>query len=277
MTEQDRLLTLKKLILDKLNFDLGQYKESYLERRVNTRINLTHTGNLYEYIKLLEKDQAELMNLMDSLTVNVTEFFRNIETFETLEKDIIPKIINNNSSRDIIKVWSAGCSSGEELYTLTILFLEALGKSGKQYKLLVQGTDIDRKSLTRARIGRYRSEKVRSIRKDLLEKYFENDGTYYNVKPHVKKHVKINHLDLSSDFDKLSITYELILCRNVVIYFNKDVKQAIFMKFYNMLQKDGFLVLGKNESITGDALCYLENVNISERVYKKTLRGKITD
>ncbi len=263
--------TLRILIQKYKGFDISHYKDSYIERRLNTRMNLTKRNDLKSYIELLRNNPEEFNKLMDALTVNVTEFFRNNETFAALETDIVPKILQNKEtdSRDVIKVWSAGSSSGEETYTLAILFLEALRKSGKKYDLMVYGTDIDRKSIIKSKSGIYESNKVSGIRKDLLDRYFEEHGNEYRIKPFVKEHVKFSYLDLTSDFVQNLATYELILCRNVIIYFTLDVKMSLFMKFYQMLRKDGYLIIGKNEAITGKAVDHLENVNLSERIYKK--------
>ena len=211
---------------------------------------------------------------MDSLTVNVTEFFRNMETFEGLENEVIPKIIKEkeHDSRDIIKVWSAGCASGEETYSLTILFLEALRKSKKDYKLMVFGTDIDSKSLMKAKIGSYDKSKIGGIRPEVLEKYFVNVGSEYKIKPGVKQHIKFSSLDLNGNIEKNLITYDLIVCRNVVIYFKTEVKEVLFLKFCKMLRKNSYLVLGKNETIIGPAMQHLKNVNISERIYQKQIK-----
>jgi chemotaxis protein methyltransferase CheR len=234
-------------------------------------MNLTKRDDLKSYIELLRNNPEEFNKLIDALTVNVTEFFRNTETFAALETDIVPKILQNKEtdSRDIIKVWSAGSSSGEETYTLAILFLEALRKAGKKYDLMVYGTDIDRKSIIKSKSGIYESNKVSGIRKDLLDRYFEEHGNEYRIKPFVKEHVKFSYLDLTSDFVQNLATYELILCRNVTIFFTMDVKRSLFMKFCQMLRKDGYLITGKNEAITGKVVDYLENVNLSERIYKK--------
>jgi len=271
MIDNNSLNTLRILIQKCKGFDISQYKNSYIERRVNTRVNLTHRDDIKSYIELLRNNPEELNKLMDALTVNVTEFFRNTETFAALETDTIPKILQNKEtdSRAVIKVWSAGSSSGEETYSLAILFLEALRKSKKEYDLMIYGTDIDRKSMIQAKSGIYESNKVSRIRKDLLDRYFEEHGNEYRIKPFVKEHVNFSYLDLTSDFVKNLATYELILCRNVIIYFTLDVKRSLFMKFYQMLRKDGFLIIGKNEAITGKAVDYLETVNLSERIYKK--------
>ncbi len=271
MIDNNSFNALKILIQKYKSFDISQYKDSYIERRVNARMNLAKRNDLESYIELLRNNPEEFNKLMDGLTVNVTEFFRNTETFAALETDTIPKILENKEtdSRAVIKVWSAGSSSGEETYTLAILFLEALRKSGKEYDLMIYGTDIDRKSIIQAKSGIYESNKVSGIRKDLLDRYFEEHVNEYRIKPFVKEHVKFSYLDLTSDFVKNLATYELILCRNVIIYFTLDVKRSLFMKFYQMLRKDGYLIIGKNEAITGKAVDYLETVNLSERIYKK--------
>lgn len=274
MIEQNGFLNLKQLIQNEAHLDISQYKDSYIQRRVNTRLNLTNTSNLTDYITFLKNDRDEFKCLMDSLTVNVTEFFRNMETFEGLENEVIPKIIKEkeHDSRDIIKVWSAGCASGEETYSLTILFLEALRKSKKDYKLMVFGTDIDSKSLMKAKIGSYDKSKIGGIRPEVLEKYFVNVGSEYKIKPGVKQHIKFSSLDLNGDIEKNLITYDLIVCRNVVIYFKTEVKEVLFLKFCKMLRKNSYLVLGKNETIIGPAMQHLKNVNISERIYQKQIK-----
>jgi len=277
MIDNNSLNTLRILIQKCKGFDISQYKDSYIERRVNTRVNLTNRDDLKSYLELLWNNPEELNKLMDALTVNVTEFFRNPETFAALETDIIPKILQNKEtdSRDVIKIWSAGSSSGEETYSLAILFLEALRKSGKEYNLMIYGTDIDRKSIIQAKSGIYESNKVSRIRKDLLDRYFEEHGNEYRIKPFVKEYVNFSYLDLTSDFIQSLTTYELIVCRNVIIYFTLDVKKALFMKFYQMLRKDSYLVIGKNEAITGKAVDYLKTVNLFERIYKKKYKPVI--
>jgi len=277
MIDNNSLNILRILIQKCKGFDISQYKDSYIERRVNTRVNLTNRDDLKSYLELLWNNPEELNKLMDALTVNVTEFFRNPETFAALETDIIPKILQNKEtdSRDVIKIWSAGSSSGEETYSLAILFLEALRKSGKEYNLMIYGTDIDRKSIIQAKSGIYESNKVSRIRKDLLDRYFEEHGNEYRIKPFVKEYVNFSYLDLTSDFIQSLTTYELIVCRNVIIYFTLDVKKALFMKFYQMLRKDSYLVIGKNEAITGKAVDYLKTVNLFERIYKKKYKPVI--
>jgi len=131
----------------RLDLNLNQYKDNYIERRLNARISMTNADNLAGYLALLMKDPEELNALKDNLTINVTEFFRNMETFDALNRDTIPAIIKSKErgSSNTIRVWNAGCSSGQEPYALAILFLEAFEKLIQKYRLVIIATDIDQK------------------------------------------------------------------------------------------------------------------------------------
>jgi len=270
MNDKDNLLVLKNFIHKKLHFRIDQYKDRYIERRLNARMNLTHVKSINEYIELLKNDQDELNKLRDALTINVTEFFRNPQTFDILEKNVIPQIIKNKEldSTDVIKIWSAGCSSGEETYTLAILFLEVLRKSQKKFKVSIRGTDIDRQSILTAKAGKYDGNKVKSIRKDLVDRYFQQIEDDYQIKPFVKQHIIFSYLDLT-DINKKVAIYDLILCRNVIIYFKENMKKELIEDIYNVLRKNGFFIQGKNESLIGEAKDHFVTVNLSERIYSK--------
>ena len=275
MLDEIALYNLKTYLRKRLDLNLNQYKDNYIERRLNARINMTHADNLTGYIALLKKDPEELNSLKDFLTINVTEFFRNMETFDALNRDIIPAIIKSkeSGSSNTIRVWSAGCSSGQEPYTLTILFLEAFEKLRKNNRLVIIATDIDKKSLENAKSGRYESNIMEGIPKHLLIKYFDKIGEEYQVKPFVQDYINFKYLDLTSDDGSnvaVIATYDLIVCRNVIIYFKEELKKSLFMRFYKKLRKNGYLVIGKGESLSGDAKTHMEDVNLSERIYQKT-------
>ncbi|MDW7776388.1 MAG: protein-glutamate O-methyltransferase CheR [Methanosarcinales archaeon] len=275
MLDEMALNNLKIFLRKRLDLDLNQYKDNYIERRLNARITMTHVDTLAGYLALLKKDPEELNTLKDHLTINVTEFFRNMETFEALNRDTIPAIIESKElgSSNTIRVWSAGCSSGQEPYTLAILFLEAFEKSRKKHRLLIIATDIDKKILEKAKSGRYERNNMEGIPKHLLTKYFDKCGEEYQIKPIVQDCINFKYLDLTSD-DGSNVagiaTYDLIVCRNVIIYFKDELKKSLFMRFYTKLRKNGYLVIGKNEALSGDVKAFMEDVNLSERIYQKT-------
>jgi len=275
MLDEIALNNLTIYLRKRLDLNLNQYKDNYIERRLNARISMTHVDNLAGYLALLTKDPEELNTLKDNITINVTEFFRNMETFEALNRDIIPAIIKSkeSGSSNTIRVWSAGCSSGQEPYTLAILFLEAFKKLRKKHRLVIIATDIDKKSLEKAKSGRYESNIMEGISKHLLIKYFDKIGGEYQVKLFIQDCINFKYLDLASD-DGSNVAgipaYDLIVCRNVIIYFKDELKKSLFMRFYKKLRKNGYLVIGKNEALSGDAKTLLEGVNPSERIYQKT-------
>lgn len=275
MLDEVALNSLKSFLRKKLNLDLVQYKDNYIERRINARINLTQADSLASYLVLLKKNPEELNTLKDYLTINVTEFFRNMETFDALRKDTIPDIIKSKEkgSSNTIRVWSAGCSSGQEPYTLAIQFLEAFEKFNTDNRLVIIATDIDRKSIAKAKSGRYEKTIMEGVPKHFLIKYFTKIGDEYQVKPFVQDCVNFKYLDLTAD-DGNNVagiaSYDLIVCRNVIIYFKDELKKSLFMRFYNKLRKNGYLVIGKNETLSGEAKTLLDDVNLSERIYQKT-------
>lgn len=275
MLDEIALKNLKSFLKMKMNLDIVQYKDNYIERRINARINMTQTDNLAGYLVLLKKNPDELNILRDHLTINVTEFFRNMETFDALSRDVIPEIIKRKKKGDsnTIRVWSAGCSSGQEPYTLAILFLEAFEKLRTNRRLVIVATDIDKKSITKAIHGRYEGSVMEGVPKHLINKYFDTVGDEYQVKPFVQEYVHFKYLDLTEDNanDGTAIaSYDLIVCRNVIIYFKDELKKSLFMRFYNKLRKNGYLVIGKNETLTGESKTLFTDVNLSERIYQKT-------
>lgn len=257
-----------RAILDELyrvkGFDFRQYKDKCLKRRVDVRARARKVDSYEEYYRILSEDRGEFDKLLDSLTINVSEFFRNPETYRKISELIFPQLM---SWKRLINIWSAGCACGEEPYSLAISALEALHQKNQHREVRILATDIDEKCLFTARKGEYVIEKLKEMPDSLVEKYFEFNGQY-KIKDQVAMLVDFQKVDLLKDFSNLG-RMDMIVCRNVLIYFGREIQEKVLMDFHKVLEDDGFLILGKVESLVGKSRLLFSNIDIRERVYKK--------
>jgi len=251
-----------KKILDKIkegrNLDFSQYRESILSRRVMTRLRLTKRDNFEQYFSYLKFHPQEMDYLMDAMTINVTEFFRDARVFDVIEKRVIPDLINRKRAARgergaEIKIWSCGCSSGEEPYSVLMLIAELLGSRLANYRLAIYGTDIDNGSLGKAREGVYEAYQFRNLsheKRALIGKYFYDMGNQrYWIREEWPAYMDFRYHDVISD-----VTLEntdMILCRNLFIYFDRNLQNQVLENFWRSLNSGGFLVLGIVESMLG--------------------------
>jgi chemotaxis protein methyltransferase CheR len=240
-----------------------------VKRRLEARMRTMGCHDFSEYLVYLNHAPQEYDRLLEALTVNVTEFFRDPETFSFLQKKIIPKIIEKKEreERRLIRVWSAGSSSGEEAYSAAILFLETLKNKAADFQLRVYGTDLDPACIREAKQGVYEPSRVKNIPQALLKKYFWPSQGGYAVKDFLKEIVRFEPRDLTQQEPLLHL--DLILCRNVLIYFTRPLQEKIYAAFARALNEEGVLVLGKVESITGASLCSWTPIDVGERIYQK--------
>ena len=248
--------------------DLSQYKENCLKRRIDVRLRASGVQTYLEYLAVLKRDPSEYDRLLDDLTINVTQFFRDTETFKAIKDDVIRKIISSKQKQNkkIIRVWSAGCATGQEPYSIGILFNEILGRKISNFFISIYATDIDTNSLKKARAAEYDNDSVSDVDENMLRKYFRYDGKY-KLNEEITKMVKFKHHDLISDEPLTHV--DIILCRNAIIYFSRELQQKLFRKFYEGLNKTGYLILGKTESLTGEPARMFKQVNMRERIYQK--------
>jgi len=267
-SEEQDYLKLKNLIKKNLGFNSEQYKDSHFKRRVNVRMRVTNSKNFGEYVQYLNTHTDEYTHLMDTLTVNVTNFFRNSETYEVVEKEVLPSIIKSKSTglRNI-RIWSAGCSMGVEAYSIAILLKKLLGNDFSRYNIQITGTDIDKDILRRAEEAIYTEVEMKEVPEDIRIKYFDHDGECYHLKDEIKKVAKFRRNDLISG-DKLT-GFDAIFCRNVTIYFERHLQEKLYMDFYNGLNKDGFFVMGKTETLIGPSKDMFRAFDPRERIYQK--------
>jgi chemotaxis methyl-accepting protein methylase len=232
----------------------GSYKDKCLKRRIAVRMRARGVHTYEDYGSLLDRDAHEYQELLDALTINVTKFFRNVETWNALR----PYLDALARARPSVRVWSAGCASGEEPYTIAVL-LAAAGAAG-----VVDATDVDRLSLERTRQAKYPDAAFSEMPANLRRRYF-TDG---EPLPEVRALVRVRAHDLTRE-PPPSPPYDLIVCRNVVIYFERQAQERLFRVFVEALAPGGVLLLGKVETLFGPARERLTLVDPRERIYTK--------
>jgi chemotaxis protein methyltransferase CheR len=234
------LVYFEQWVLKELNINLSAYKSNQLHRRILSLMSRIGVSSVEEYIALLKKDYSQRQRFLDFITINVTEFFRNPEIFEELKQKIKSELLTKNSS---LKIWSAACSVGAEPYSLAMIMddLSPLGTNR------IVATDIDATILEKAKIGEFNYSEVKNVKEDFLDKYFKIVKDKYVIDSKIKSMATFKKHDLILEpYEK---DFDLIVCRNVVIYFNQDVKEAIYKKFSSSLKKGGLLFVGATESI----------------------------
>jgi len=269
-TKEDAdLAVLKGLIKEKLGFNCEYYKNSHFKRRIDVRLRASGSKNYGDYVKLLKESNDERTILMDTLTVNVTNFFRNSEVYDIIEKEVLPAVIRSRGASHIrsIKIWSAGCSIGVEAYSIAMLLHHILGDNIRRYNILITGTDIDKSSLQQAQQGVYSEAEMKDVRPAFLKRYFVLQGNQYHVIDELKKMTHFKSHDMISGL-KMS-GFDIIFCRNVTIYFEKELQETLYMDFYNGLNENGFFVMGKTETLLGPSKDRFKPFNAKERIYCK--------
>ncbi|GKU23544.1 CheR family methyltransferase [Clostridium folliculivorans] len=222
-----------------LGINLSAYKPTQLNRRIESLMTRLGVKSLEEYTKLIKTDREHRQRFLDFITINVTEFFRNPELFEELEAILKKESAANNS----LKIWSAACSIGCEPYSISMI-LNNVSPNGR-HKILA--TDIDNTILQKAKLGEYTDNEMKNVKSRELEKYFKKVKDKYYIEQNVKNMVTFKKHDLI--LDSYENNFDLIVCRNVVIYFNVDVKNDIYKRFAASLKKGGLLFVGATESI----------------------------
>lgn len=249
----------------------GAYKESCVRRRLSVRMRACGVQTFSEYADRLAADAEEYDRLLDTLTVNVTTFYRNRDVWDRLAEEILPALWERRGPR--LRCWSAGCASGEEPYTLAMLLLRLAGPGGSRALggPMIEASDFDRVSLERARVGRYPERALEEMPADLVGSYLRRDpehADHWTVADSVKALVEFGAHDLLNATPPG--TYDLILLRNVVIYFDRKVQEHLFSRMADALHTGGVLVLGKVESLHGPARDQLALEHVRERIYRKS-------
>lgn len=221
--------------------DLDAYKERQMKRRIDTLIAKNNVKTYDDYIKEIKKDAKMFEEFVNYLTINVSEFYRNPEQWQLLDKEVFPKLIDMFGKN--LKIWSAACSTGDEPYSLVM----ALSKFLPLNQIKIIATDIDNQVLNKAQVGLYNAKSVASVPKEFLDKYFTKIGQSYQISDEIKKRVEFKQQNLLKD--PYPSGCHLIVCRNVLIYFTEEAKEEIYKKFNSSLVKNGILFIGSTEQI----------------------------
>jgi chemotaxis protein methyltransferase CheR len=273
MGGQDRdFKLLRQEIFKDTSLDLQQYKDNYLKRRIGIRMRARGIDTYSDYLHLLRSDPLEYQYLLKNISINVTHFFRDPEAFQIIEKEILPLMIYEKvkNNRRVIRLWCAGCSSGEEAYSYAILLKDLLGEEFNNFIVSVHGTDIDDRALAVAKKGRYLPRQIENVKHTFLKRFFTFDGERYQVSDEIKGMLHFKKQDLFSG--EKSRHFDLISCRNVFIYFSKEMQSKLFSEFYKALNEGGYLVIGKTETLVGGAKDRFLTINSRERIFQKEKR-----
>lgn len=247
---------IKRKVLSLTGVDLNCYKTQQVQRRLRTYLVKSGHSDWHKFFRAIQDGSEELYKFKDYLTINVSSFFRDMGKFEYLRESILPGLMRG---RPRLRVWSAGCSHGHEPYSLAITLAEATGFYRQHYIL---ATDIDRSALERSKAGGpYSTEEVEKAPPALLARYFKARDDGYYVTESLRRKVNFGYHNLLAD--PFEGGFDLIVCRNVVIYFTSEVKNRLYKQFYDALRPGGVLFVGSTEVVSGAAKLGFETAGIS--------------
>jgi two-component system CheB/CheR fusion protein len=265
----DGLEKIFRLLRTQTGHDFSQYKRNTIIRRVERRMAVHQIDRLEDYIRYLQLTPGEVDALFRDLLIGVTNFFRDSEIFDEIEKQVIPQLFADKAAGSVIRVWVPGCSTGEEAYSLAILLQERMQELKRHFKVQVFATDIDRKAIEHARAGVYPSSIVADVSPERLAHFFceeHPDGSAYRIHKTVRDMLVFSEHDLIKDppFSKL----DLISCRNLLIYISTDLQKRIIPLFHYALNPGGMLVLGSSESV-GDFVNLFATIDRKAKIYQR--------
>ncbi len=264
--DEDYLSKIIMIIRDQTGVDFSNYKESTIIRRLEKRISINRYDNIADYVDFISSNQREVNILYRELLIGVTRFFRDPEVFDKLREEVVPQLLKNPSKRDPLRVWSIGCSTGEEAYSVAILLREYMENHNINREVKLFATDIDRDSIEFAGVGIYPQSIISDVPSEYLGKYFTKKEDGYQVNENIRRMVIFAPHNVLKDppFSKM----DLIVCRNMLIYLNNEVQQKILSMLYFALNKDAYLFLGSSESV-GELSQGFTLIDTRSKIYKQ--------
>ncbi|HEX8176172.1 MAG TPA: CheR family methyltransferase [Pyrinomonadaceae bacterium] len=264
--EEIALRELLALLRARTRHDFSGYKRATLLRRIERRLQVTESEDLPAYIEHVRHHPDELKDLLRDLLISVTNFFRDREAFRKLESEVVPQLFAGKTSSDQIRVWAAGCATGEEAYSITMLLMEYADTLASPPTIQIFATDIDEDALTGARMGVYPHTIEADVSPERLKRFFVKDGHYYRVRREMREAILFAPHNVLRDppFSKLS----LVSCRNLLIYINRNMQERILEIFHYALKPEGYLFLGSSESAEGLTDLF-KPVDKKHRIFKR--------
>ncbi|MHC5822206.1 MAG: CheR family methyltransferase [Nostoc sp.] len=255
-------------------FDFTGYKRSTLMRRVQKRMQSFNIEKFEEYLDFLEVHPEEFNYLFNTILINVTAFFRDSSAWEYIAEEILPNLIRNKKTSDQIRIWSAGCASGEEAYTLAMLMAEMLGAEEFRQRVKIYATDVDEDALNQARLAMYSAKDIQTVPDQLRQKYFEVAGNCYVFRPDLRRSVIFGRHDLLQDAPISRL--DLLVSRNTLMYFNSETQGRILARFHFALNDNGYLFLGKAEMLLMHSNLFTP-LDLKNRIFTKISSVNIRD
>lgn len=273
-SEEETLSHIYTILKNSSGIDFSYYKRSTILRRIERRMLVTHTKSLTEFAHLLGDRPEEVNILTKEILIGVTNFFRDPAFFEKLKYNVIYKILENAKEDEPVRVWSAGCSTGEEAYSLAILFKEVMEELQIKRDVKIFATDVDSKAIESAGKGVFSENIIDDVSTERIAKYFTKQQDQFVVSKEIRRMIVFATHNIFSDppFGKL----DLISCRNVMIYFQPVLRRALFAIFHTALKKNGYLFLGKSET-AGEYVNLFKPVLSTEKIYIHKAEGKVED
>ena len=273
-SEEETLGHIYTILKNASGIDFTYYKRSTILRRIERRMVVTHSTSLTEFARLLGDSPEEVNTLIKEILIGVTNFFRDASFFEKLKYNAIYKIVERAKEKEPIRVWSAGCSTGEEAYSIAILFQEAMEELQVKRDVKIFATDVDSKSIEQASKGIYSENIIDDVSADRLAKFFVKQNDQYQISREIRRMIVFATHNMFSDppFGKL----DLICCRNVMIYFQPVLRRGLFAIFHSALKNNGFLFLGKSET-AGEYVSLFKPMCSAEKIYIHKGEGKVED
>jgi chemotaxis methyl-accepting protein methylase len=269
-SEAKLLESIRLHLMKSRGLDISGYSSTFVLRSVRKRLGRSGAKDLPDYARLLLSSEEETTQFVAALSINVTDFFRDGGAFEALSEKVIRPVVRSKvGSGGIVRIWSAGCATGQELYTLTMCLDQELRRAGSNENIMgtVTGGDLSKTALAFARKGVYSKEQVKNVPLHMLMEYFvENEGSYV-VGETLRRRVRFVNENLLDE--PRSRFFDVVVCRNVLIYFSRPMHDQVVMNLHRSLRPNGYLMLGRTESLVGSPRLHYELLDAENRIFRK--------